>query len=320
MKRILKNIAAAGLLLLSIPAFAAFPERSITIVVAFPAGGTNDGAARVVAEEMSRLLGQSIIVENKAGAGGMIGAEYVASSPPNGYTLFMAAGGHTVLPNLHKTMRYDLIKDFEPIGMVCRSGYAVVVKSSSPARTLADLVKVMKADANPNYSSTGVGVLTHLAGEWLKQISGISATHVPYKGDAPSLTDLLGGHVDYSILSITPILPHIKANKLRPLAVTSDVRSPALPDVPTIAEALDEPGFNVSTWFGLLAPAGTPDDVVSKLAETLDQVLAIPAVRTKFAEQAMEVVHTSPQEFGEVIRRDVETGARIARSIGIQPE
>lgn len=312
--------AALGVSLAFSSASAAYPEKSIRIIVGFPAGGTNDGAARVVAEQMRGLLGQSVVVENKAGAGGMIGAEYVAAASPDGYTLFMAAGGHTVLPNLHKSMRYDLDKDFEPIGMVCKSGYAVVTQDSSPAATLSELVDLTKRESNVNYASTGTGVLTHLAGEWLKQISGIRATHVPYKGDAPSLTDLLGGHVNYAILSITPSLPHIREGRLRALAVTSDVRSSALPDVPTIAEALKVPEFNVSTWFGLLAPAGTPEAVITQLSAALDKVLQMPEVEEKFKSMAMEVSRTTPQEFGEIIRQDIDTGARIARSIGIQPE
>lgn len=317
---LIKCLAVAIALLASATASATFPERTVKIVVAFSAGGTNDSAARLIGEKMQDILKQPFIVENKPGAGGMIGAEAVASAAPDGYTLFMASGGHTVLPALYKTMRYDLVKDFVPVGLACISGYAIIVPAASPAHSLADLVALGKKDGNLNYAVTGTGVLTHLAGEWLKQVTGMKATYVPYKGDSPALADLLGSQVDYSVLSITPALPHIKQNTLRALAVTSDERSSALPDVPTVSEELGIKEFNITTWFGLLAPAKTPPEVVQILSTTLSKVLALPEVQAKFRSQAMEPGNVSPQEYGEIIKRDIQRASNIAKSIGIKPE
>jgi len=320
MIRNVKHLAIAGLLAFAAPALAAFPERPIRIVVAFPAGGTNDSAARLVGEKMQGLLGQPVIVENKPGAGGMIGAEFVASAAADGYTLFMASGGHTVLPAIHKSMRYDLAKDFVPIGLACTSGYAVVVRASSPAHTLAELADLARKDGNLSYATTGRGVLTHLAGEWLKQSGKFPAVDVPYKGDTPALADLLGGQVDYSVLSIPPSLPHIRQGTLRALAVTSADRSSALPKVPTIAEALPSPGYDVSTWFGLLAPAATPGDAVARLRAAMAQALQMPDVRDKFKAMAMEPGQATPEAFGEMIERGTARAAEIAKTIGIEPQ
>lgn len=320
MTRLLKLLALASLLFTTAPALAQYPEKPIKIIVAFPPGGTNDNAARIVADKMQHLLKQPVIVENKAGAGGMIGAQFVANAAPDGYTLFMASGGHTVLPALHKSMPYDLQKNFAPIGLVCTSGYAIVVRASTPVRTLPELVSYAKSKPNVNYASTGTGVLTHLAGEWFKEITGTKSAHIPYKGDTPALSALLGNQVDYSVLSITPSLPHIRSGGLRALAVTSKTRSSSLPDVPTVAEALHAPDFNISTWFGLLAPAGTPPQAISRLSGALKEILEMPDVRAKFAAQAMEVTPTTPSQYAAIIKTDTERAAKIARSIGIKPE
>jgi tripartite-type tricarboxylate transporter receptor subunit TctC len=254
--------AALGLAALAAAAQAqAWPTKPITLVVPFPAGGTTDVLARALAERLTPALGQTVIVESKPGAGATLGADYVAKARADGYTLLVGAVHHTIASSVYKKLPYDFQKDLAPLTTIALVPNVLVVNASSPARTVAELVSLAKA-AKPefSYGSNGNGTAQHLIGTQFENLTGASLLHIPYKGSGPLTTDLLGGQVTMSFDTITPVLQHIKAGKLRALAVTTGKRSSALPDVPTLAEA-GLKGFDTGTWFGVLAPAATPRDI-----------------------------------------------------------
>jgi tripartite-type tricarboxylate transporter receptor subunit TctC len=297
-----------------------YPSRPVKIVVSYAPGGSNDVVARVIAPELQKELGQSFVVENRAGASGTIGADMVAKAPPDGYTLFMGAGAHALAPSLFKKLPYDLVKDFAPVSLAATSAYVLVVNPAVPANTLPELIALLKAKPGQlNYASAGKGTPLHLSAELFKSKTGTDIVHVPYGGDTPALNDLLAGNVQLSFMSVASTAPQIRAGKLRALAVTSARRSEALPDLPTLHE-LGIDGYDVGTWWGLLAPAGTPDAIVDKLNAAMRKAVAQREVKERFAPLGLDPRSDSPAEFAAFIKTEVARYAAIAKIAGIEPE
>jgi tripartite-type tricarboxylate transporter receptor subunit TctC len=301
--------ALLGLLLLCccVPALAAYPDHPIHLIVPFAAGGGNDTVARLVSEGLATELGQAVVVDNRPGAGGVVGAEAAARAPADGYTLFLGGvGSHAINPNLHAHLPYDPIKDFAPISLIASAPLILVVHPSVPVHSVRELIALAKAQPGKlNYASNGNGSSSHLAAVMFASMAGVDMVHVPYKGLAPALTDLLSGRVQLMFSSVVAIVPHVKDGKLRALAVSSRQRLPLLPDLPTIAEA-GVPGYQSSSWYGILAPAGTPPDAVAKLNAALVKVIARPDVRDALAKEGADPVGDSPEQFGAFIKAEKE--------------
>lgn len=292
-----------------------YPSRPVTLVVPFPPGGGTDTGGRVIAEQLSRRWGQTVIVENKGGAAGQIGADLVAKARPDGYTLLLGnIGTQAINPSLYAKLPYDPDKAFAPVSLVAELPLVMMVNPGVAARTPAEFIALAKGQAGKlSYSSSGAGGAPHLVAEMFKDQTRSFIVHVPYRGGGPAIADLLAGHVDLSFMTALEASGHIKAGKLRALAVTSDKRLPALPDVPTLAEGA-LPGFNAISWIGLLAPAGTPQDIVEKIAADLRAVLGDDAVKARFAALGGVPHATSPQDFGKLIAADRARYAEIIRS------
>lgn len=287
--------------------------KPITLVVPFPAGGTTDVLARALADKLGTALGQTVIVESKPGAGATLGADYVAKSKPDGYTLLMGAIHHTIAPAVFKKVPYDLEKDFAPVTTVALVPNVLVVNASNPAKNVADLVAQAKAKPNQlNYGSNGNGTAQHLIGTQFENLNGIGITHIPYKGSGPLTTDLIGGQVTMSFDTVTPVLPHIKAGRLKALAVTTGKRSSALPDVPTLAES-GLKGFDIGTWFGVLAPVATPKDIVARLNLEAVKIIQSSDFRKRMDEIGAEPIGNTPEQMGKQIHDDVEKFARLVK-------
>ena len=287
--------------------------KPITLVVPFPAGGTTDVLARALADKLGTALGQTVIVESKPGAGATLGADFVAKSKPDGYTLLMGAIHHTIAPAVLKKVPYDLQKDFAPITTVALVPNVLVVNANNPAKNVADLVAQAKAKPNElNYGSNGNGTAQHLIGTQFENMNGIQITHIPYKGSGPLTTDLIGGQVTMSFDTVTPVLPHIKSGKLKPLAVTTGKRSSALPDVPTLAES-GLKGFDIGTWFGVLAPVATPKDITARLNAEAVKIIQSPDFRKRMEEIGAEPIGNTPEQMGKQIRDDVEKFAKLVK-------
>lgn len=313
-------VAVLALLLVNPAAAQDFPSRPVKIVVSYAPGGSNDVVARVIAPELQKELGQSFVVENRAGASGTIGADMVAKSPPDGYTLFMGAGAHALAPSLFKKLPYDITKDFAPISLAATSTYVLVLNPSVPATTVPELIALLKSKPGQlNYASAGKGTPLHLAAELFKSKTGTDIVHVPYGGDTPALNDLLAGTVQLAFMSVASTAPQIRAGKLRALAVTGASRSDALPDLPTLGE-LGIAGYDVGTWWGLLAPAGTPDAVVARLNAAMRKAVALPQTKERFAPLGLDPRSDSPAEFAAFIKEEVARYAAVAKIAGIEPE
>ncbi len=299
----------------------AYPAKPIRIVASYPPGGTNDFVARSVGQKLSEMLGQQVLVDNRSGAGGNIGADSVAKAAPDGYTLFMAAGAHALAPSLYKKLSYDLVRDFAHISIASQAAFVLVVNPSIPANNAKDLIQYIKGQpGGVNYAVTGIGVPTHLAGEMFKSLAGIQMTPVAYKGDSPALVDLLGGQVGVSFASIAPALPHIKSQKLRPLAVSTAQRSVILPGIPTVAEATGFADFDVRTWFGLMAPAGTPPEILRTLEAAMVKITAMPDIKEKFAAQGMDALSSTSGEFSVFVKDQIQKYAHMVKTANVQPE
>jgi len=310
---------AAVALLCSLAAHAEnFPDKPIRMIVAFPAGGGTDIIARLMAERLTALWNQQVIVDNRAGAGGVIGTEIAARAEPDGYTIFMATLGNLAInPHLYK-MRIDPLKDLAPITNVVDVNFVLVANPAFPASTVAELIDLArKRPGEIHYSSSGVGGAPHLAGELFCDMADVRLTHVPYKGSGPSFTDLIGGQVSLTFDSLVQALPYIQAGKLRPLAVLASKRSELLPDVPTLAES-GVPGYDFTNWFGLVAPAGVPQTRISKINAGVRTVLARPDVREQLAKMGAVPADGTPEAFGAQIRAEAVKWARIVKDRGIQ--
>ncbi|MBV7483279.1 tripartite tricarboxylate transporter substrate binding protein [Bordetella sp. BOR01] len=307
--------AAAG----PVVALADYPDRPITLLVPAAPGGTTDLAARLIAQPLGEALGQSVVVENKPGASGAIASQAVAKATPDGYTLLLQYSGYNAIsPHVQPPQGWDPIKDFAPIANILSAPQVIVVRPSLPVHSLKELVAYAKANPDKlNYASSGNGALQHVATELLKQMADVKMTHIPYKGTGPALTDLLGGAVDLTITTPPPLIPHIKAGKLRALAVTGPNRLDSLPDVPTAAEA-GYPDLLVSSWFAMYAPANTPKAVVDKLAGTIEGIMKTPEFKKKAAEQGAEAEFMGPAKLAEYTQEEYDRWGKVVKAADIK--
>jgi len=304
------------------PAFAqVYPSKPIRLIVPFAAGGGNDNVARLVGKRLADGLGQPVLVDNRPGAGGVVGAELAAKSAPDGYTLFLGGvGSHAINPNLHDKLPYDPIRDFSPVALLAQAPLILVVHPSVPAGNIAEFVAYARArPGRLNFASNGNGSSSQLAAVMFGSMAGADMVHVPYKGLAPALSDLLSGQVQLMFSSVVAILPHIKAGKLRGLAVTGAKRLASMPELPTIAES-GLPRYEASSWYGILAPAGTPRDIVVRLNAELAKALEQPEVRSSLLAEGAEPVGGSPEQFAAHIRAEKERLGKIIRDAHIRLE
>ena len=316
--------ATIALLALAVAAQAAgqaFPGKPIRLVVPFPPGGAVDFYARVVQQPLAEALGQTVVIDNRAGASGMVGAELVAKSAPDGYTLLIGnIASLAINVGIYPKMPYDPLKDFTPVVRTVDVNYVLVVHPSVPARTVAELVAYAKANPGRlSYGSAGSGSLPHLSTELFKAQTGIDMVHVPYKGGGPMVTDLLGGSVQVVIGDQANLMPHVATGRLRALAVATPKRSPNAPELPTIAES-GVAGFDATAWQGVVGPAGMPADVVTRLNEAFNKVMAMPAVRDKLVGGGLEPVGGTPAEFGRFIASEIAKWTKTAKDVGAKAE
>jgi tripartite-type tricarboxylate transporter receptor subunit TctC len=297
-----------------------WPQRSVRWLVPFPPGGSTDVAARALADKVSAGLGQQVVVENRGGGGGAVGAAEVARAQPDGYTVLFAANAVTILHLAVKNLPYDTLRDFVAVTQVTTQPNAFAVHPAVPANNIKELVAYAKA--NPGklaYAHSGAGGGQHLTGELLKKLAGIDMLGVPYKGGGQVITDLIGGQVQVGIAGTTPLIPHHKAGRIKILAFTSLERFPPMPEIPTVAEA-GYPGFESTQWLGLLVPRGTPSDAIKRLHEETVKALQLPDVRDRLLKAGLLPVGNSPEEFTRVIRSEIEQWSKLAKELGVEPQ
>jgi len=300
---------------------AAYPERPIRLVVPAAAGGAIDVVGRIVGLKLGEQLGQTIVIDNRGGANNIIGTEIAARSPPDGYTLLITAGAHTINPAVYRKLPYDALRDFTPISHIANSGgLVIVVHPSFGARTLQQLIEMARASPGKiAYGSAGFGNSTHIAGEMFQVMAGVKLIHVPYKGAGPAVNDLLGGQIPLMFGPSPVVVPMVQAGRLRPLAFTGLKRSSQLPDVPTVDEA-GVKGYENSGWYGMYGPRGVPKAIVARLNAALVAIVQMPDTRERFAALNLEPVGSSPEQFAQFLKDDLEKYARIAKAAGIKPE
>jgi tripartite-type tricarboxylate transporter receptor subunit TctC len=298
-----------------------YPNRAITLVIPFAPGGSTSIVGRGIADKMSELLGEKVVVDNRPGAGGTVGTKAVAKSDPDGYTLVLGYTGTLAIgPSLYKSVGYDPRKDFAPIGLIGNAPNSLVVNPSFPAKTVAELIAYAKANPGKvNFGSAGAGTASHITGEYFARTAGITLVHIPYKGTGPALTDLLGGHIPMAFAPIPASHPNVSAGKLRALAVTSTTRSGLLPDVPTMAEA-GLPGFDASLYYGLAAPAGTPRAIIDKLNKVLREALASDEVKRQLGNDGTEITPGTPEDYADFIDKDEKKWAQLVKASGVEQE
>ena len=316
-----KLAAALAMIFFAATCAAAYPERPIRLVVPVAPGGAVDVVGRIVGQKLSVLLGQNFVIDNRAGANYIIGTELVARSVPDGYTLLLTAGAHTINPAVYRKLPYDTLRDFAPISHIANSGgLVIVVHPSFAARSLQELIDMARASPGKIiYGSAGFGNLTHLAGELFQVMAGIKLTHVPYKSAGPAVNDLLGGQIPLMFGPSPVVVPMVHAGRLRPLAFTGLKRSTQLPDVPTVDE-IGIKGYEATGWYGLYAPRGTPKAIVDKLSAAVRELVQMPDTRERFAALNLEPVGSTPEEFALFLQRDLKKYAEIAKKAGIQPQ
>lgn len=299
----------------------AYPVKPIRLIVPFAAGGPADAGARAIVQKLTETTGISMIIENRAGAGGTIGSDLVAKAAPDGYTLLLGSPGPlSIGPSLYPRLPYDPIKHFAPVILAISSAFVTVVHPSVPVRDIKALVALAKSRPSQlHFGSAGNGSVLHLAGELFKSAAQVDITHIPYKGGGPAMIDLLGGQIELMIVDIPLALPHIKAGKLRALGVTGRTRSTLLPDMPTVSEA-GVPGYEVSTWSGVLAPGGAPAEIVNRLYSELSKVLAYSDVKERFSAQGVDVDSVPPDRFAALIRDEITKWGRVVRAAGVKLE
>ncbi len=298
-----------------------FPSRPITLVIPFAPGGSTSIVGRGIADKMSELLGEKVVVDNRPGAGGTVGTKAVAKSEPDGYTLVLGYTGTLAIgPSLYKNVGYDPRKDFAPIGLIGNAPNSLVVHPSFPAKTVAELIAYAKANPGKvNFGSAGAGTASHITGEYFARSAGITLVHIPYKGTGPALTDLLGGHIPMAFAPIPASHPNVSAGKLRALAVTSATRSGLLPDVPTMAEAgLSD--FDASLYYGLAAPAGTPRPVIDKLNKVLREALASDEVKRQLGADGTDITPGTPEDYAAFIDKDEKKWSQLVKASGVEQE
>jgi len=299
----------------------AYPSRPIRIVDPFPAGGPSDIVARALSPKLGEALGQSVVVDNRGGASGIVGCEIVANASPDGHTLLLGpSGALTIQPTLNPKLPFDPQRDFEPVTQLTTGPQVIAVHPAVSAKTVQELIALAKAKPGQlNFASGGSGTGNHLAAEVFRLAAGIVIVHIPYKGTGPALTSVLGGETQLIISSLLPALPHVKSGKLRALAVTSTSRSPAVPDVPTVAES-GLPKFETSSWHGILVPAKTPRAIITRLHAELVRVMNLPEVRERLTGQGLNIVASTPQAFAAYIKSETIKYARVIRQVGMKPE
>jgi len=322
MKGFSRALVAMALALGALPSLAQpYPSKPIRIVVPFPAGGIADVYARIIGARMSEAWGQAVVVENRTGAGGNIGAEAVAKSAPDGHTLVMGSvGTHAVNVSLFARLPYDPVNDFAPIALVAETDALLVVHPSVPARTVAELIALARSKPGAlSYASAGPGTASHLAGELFKSMAKVDMLHIPYKGNSPAITDLLAGQTALFFATMPTVLPQAKAGKLRALATCGAVRAAATPELPTVAEAA-LPGFDVTNWIGLFAPAGTPADIVARLNAEVLRTMQAPEMQGRLAAEGARFVPTTPAQFGSYVKAEIAKWAPVVKASGARAD
>ncbi len=298
-----------------------FPTRSITLVIPFAPGGSTSIVGRAIADKMGQLLGESVVIDNRPGAGGTIGTKAVAKSDPDGYTILLGYTGTLAIgPSLYRNAGYDPRKSFAPIGMIGNAPSAVVVHPSFPAKSVVELIDYAKANPGKvNFGSAGVGSVNHITGEYFARSAGITLVHIPYKGTGPALTDLLGGHIPMALAPIPAVHANVAGGLLRALAVTGRTRSGLMPDVPTISESA-LPGFDASLYYGLVAPAGTPQPVIDKLNKVLQAALATDEVKKQLALDGTDITPGTPEDYAAFIDKDEKKWSELVKASGVEQE
>lgn len=320
MKRV---IACAGLFafaLLAIPAYSQYPARPIRLVVPFPPGGGTDTMARGIAPKLSEFLGQQVVPENRGGAGATIGAEIAAKSPPDGYTLMLATITNAIGATLYTKLNYDLVRDFSPITQLATTPHVLVVHPSVPVKTVKEFTALAKSRPGQlAYSSSGSGSAAHLAGELFSSLTGTKMVHVPYKGGGPSMIALVGGEVSVCFATMPSAVGYVRNGRLRGIAVTTDKRSPSMPDLPTIAET-GVKGYEAGSWYGLSAPAGTPKEIINRVhAETI-KVMALPEVKDRLTNTGFEIVTSNPEQFAAFTRNEIQKWGKLVKATGLKAD
>lgn len=297
-----------------------YPSKPIRLIAASSPGSAVDIVSRLLAPRLSEALGQQVVVDNRAGAGGNLGAELAARSSPDGYTLFMATPAHAINSSLHSKLSYDLVRDFAPISLLTTGHYMLVVHPTVPAKSVKELIALAKSRPGKlNYASAGNGNATHLAGELFNIMAGVKTVHIPYKGGGPARTELLGGQVDFMFHNITAVLGDAQTGRLRALAVTGPKRALAAPDIPAVAEA-GLPGYDITSWFGVMAPTGTLQDVLARLHREFVRVVQLPDVKERLAALGSEPVGSTQSEFAAFVKTEIAKWAKVIKSAGIRPE
>lgn len=317
-KLILSGVAALSALT-AVPSLAAaqdYPTKPITIIVPFPAGGTLDNLTRSLAQKISDDFKQPVIIDNKPGAGTVIGTEIVARAAPDGYTLGMVANSFAINPSLYDNLRYDTVKDFTPVSWVAYTPHLLVANPNVPVKSLADVIATAKTKPGElSFASFGAGTSPHIAIERLKSEAKIDVLHIPYKGQAPALNDLLGGHVDMMFANTPDVLPHVKSGKLRAIALANDTRLESIPDVPTFKEAGVD-NMNSNSWYGVIVPSGTPAPIVEKLSAEFVRIVNLPEIRERLLAQGLEPAGTTSAEFAEYLKSEMEMAATVVKASG----
>jgi len=297
-----------------------YPDRPVHLVVGFPPGGPVDVVARALGQELEKLLGQPVVIENRAGAGGIIGTEAVARAAPDGYTLLLATTTLTIQETLYKNLTYSALRDFTPVAAIAAGPQVLIVNKDVPAKNLQELIALAKSKPGQlNYASPSTGGANHLAGEMLKTMAGIDVMHIPYKGGAPAETDLIGGRVTFMFASLPAALARVRAGQVRAIAVTSTKRVDAAPDIPTLAES-GLPGFEVSSWYGVAGPAGMPRDVVMRLNTEVNKALSAAQMKDRMVQLGVEGSPGTPEQFAEFLRKDTARWAKVIKESGAKPD
>jgi tripartite-type tricarboxylate transporter receptor subunit TctC len=299
-----------------------YPNRPIKFIVPLTPGGGNDVLARIIADRMTPAVGQPVVVENKPGAGGNIGTEYTTRQPADGYTILITTPTHVMNTNFYAKLSYDPIKDFSPVSLVAMIPFVLTVNAGFPAQNVKELIALAKAQPGKlTFGTAGIGTPHHMSVEMLRSMTGIELLHVPYKGAAGIVIALVANEISMTIGAINSLLPHIRSGKLRALAVAGSARTPLLPEVPTVAEAGGLPGYAMDSWFGVLAPAGTPAEIIGRLNTEINRAVRDPVVaKERLAAAGIEPVGTTPERFGEMLREELVKWGRVAKEAGIKPE
>jgi len=296
-----------------------YPAKAIRLIVPFPPGGSNDIVGRMVGQQLGERLGQSVVIDNRGGAGGTIGTDMAAKAAPDGYTLLLVSVAHAFNPAMYKKLPYDPEKAFVPIGMVAAGPVALMVHPALPVHSVAELIALAKAKPGQlNYATAGIGSFQHLASELFKLQTGVDMVHVPYKGGGPAMMDTIAGQAQINMASLIQVGPHVKSGKLRLIATSGTRRSGLFPEVPTVAETV--PGYDATNWWGLIAPAGTPQQVVSKLSSELEALLRSDETKKRVESEGADIMRMTPAEFGRFIADETQKWAKVVKQAGIQPE